>query len=76
MPQPGRIEPQEIPRRVALLPVGDSGMKVEVFTLARRRCFGRWDILVAPARGEGKRWVRRKNLEFIEQGQGQGVSHE
>lgn len=66
MATPGRTEPEDVLRILAHLPVGDE-MRVEVFVCRRRRCFGRTDYFVEPARGTGGRWVRRENLEFIEE---------
>lgn len=60
-----RTEPQEIPRRLCLVDAGE-GMQVECFALRRRWAFGRWDIYCAPARGQGGRWVREDNLEYLE----------
>lgn len=67
--EPGRASPEEIPRTLALLSVGD-GMEVEVWVCQRRRCFGRTDLYVEPARGHGGKWVRAENLELIEPEQG------
>lgn len=60
-----QTEPQEIPRRLCLVEAGE-GMRVECFAVRKRWAFGRWDILVAPARGRGHRWVRLENLEWLE----------
>lgn len=65
---PRHTDPQDVNRRLALLPAGD--MKIEVFCLRKRWAFGRWDVEVAPARGRGRRWVRQESLEYIEPEQG------
>lgn len=64
-----RTEPQEIDRRLALIEA-PGGIKIEVFVLKRRWAFGRWDVLCAPARGRGQRWVREENVEYLEPGEG------
>lgn len=63
-----QTEPQEIPRRLCLVQAGQ-GMRVECFALRKRWAFGRVDVLVAPARGRGQRWVREENLEWLEPGE-------
>lgn len=73
--QPGRTDPEEVPRTLALLEIGE-GVRVEVWACRRRRCFGRTDWYVEPARGRGGKWVRAATLEFIEEIPEQGGKHE